>query len=171
MILFQDGWSQCSEPRRISFCVYLRVLFFTVKRAHSVTDVCSSHMFILRQWTERVSGVWMCLIEKIFLYILKSEVIACPVCWEKIHRDQFRLDRGFRNDMQILIVICPMCNWTDLLKNYPVSDAFPSFTMIINVFSRIILIKCIQIQCVPIAKRAFLQSMILTDINYFFVKM
>jgi hypothetical protein len=33
---------------------------------------------------------------------------------------QVMLDRGFKNDMQSLPIICSLCNWTGLLENYQV---------------------------------------------------
>ncbi|CAF3069989.1 unnamed protein product, partial [Rotaria sp. Silwood2] len=49
---------------------------------------------------------------------LNQAIIKCPQCHTETPRDQIMLDRGFKNDMQSLPIICSHCNWTDILKNY-----------------------------------------------------
>ncbi|CAF3903083.1 unnamed protein product, partial [Rotaria sordida] len=49
---------------------------------------------------------------------LNQTIIKCPQCDIETPRDQIMLDRGFKNDMQSLPIICSHCNWTDILKNY-----------------------------------------------------
>ena len=33
---------------------------------------------------------------------------------------QVFVDRGFKNDMQELPIVCALCDWSDILRNYEV---------------------------------------------------
>ncbi|CAF1206684.1 unnamed protein product [Adineta steineri] len=48
----------------------------------------------------------------------KGNMIICGECFQKTSREKVKLDRGFRNDMQTLLIVCILCNWTDILKKY-----------------------------------------------------
>ncbi|CAF1346170.1 unnamed protein product [Rotaria sordida] len=54
---------------------------------------------------------------------LKDNVIKCPQCGIETQRDQIRPDRGYKNDMQSLSIVCSHCNWTDVFNNYQLGDA------------------------------------------------
>ncbi|CAF3684994.1 unnamed protein product [Rotaria sp. Silwood1] len=45
-------------------------------------------------------------------------MIICSECREKTSRKKLIADRGFKNDMQALPIVCSLCSWTDVLKNY-----------------------------------------------------
>ena len=53
-------------------------------------------------------------------FFFASDVIICYQCCKKIPQGQYRIDRGFQNDMQTLEIICAFCDWTGILKNYQV---------------------------------------------------
>ncbi|CAF1083017.1 unnamed protein product [Rotaria sordida] len=48
----------------------------------------------------------------------ESDIITCSECRDKISRNKLIIDRGFKNDMQSLSIVCSLCSWTDILKNY-----------------------------------------------------
>jgi hypothetical protein len=49
-------------------------------------------------------------------------MIICPICHEKTPREKLNFDRGFKNDMQTLQIICSLCNWIGVLKIYQVNS-------------------------------------------------
>ncbi|CAF1099435.1 unnamed protein product [Rotaria sp. Silwood1] len=48
----------------------------------------------------------------------EGDMIICSECREKTSRKKLIADRGFKNDMQALPIVCSLCSWTDVLKNY-----------------------------------------------------
>jgi hypothetical protein len=70
----------------------------------------------------------LCLLSTDFSIVhvlfFSSDVIICPKCGGKTLRKNLILDRGFKNDIQTLSIICSLCDWTGTLKNYQVSYAF-----------------------------------------------
>ncbi|CAF2522346.1 unnamed protein product [Rotaria sp. Silwood2] len=48
----------------------------------------------------------------------EGDIITCSECHEKTNRNKLLIDRGFKNDMQILPVVCSLCNWTGILNIY-----------------------------------------------------
>ncbi|CAF1292199.1 unnamed protein product [Rotaria sordida] len=47
-----------------------------------------------------------------------GNTITCAECGEQTMREKLLLDRGFKNDMQTLLIICSLCSWTGLLNIY-----------------------------------------------------
>ncbi len=71
------------------------------------------------------------------ILIFERDFVACAQCKEESAKRevrmqslfsfnryllvlQVRLDRGFKNDMQILSITCSLCDWTGLLNGYEV---------------------------------------------------
>ncbi|UJR20385.1 hypothetical protein I4U23_023516 [Adineta vaga] len=47
-----------------------------------------------------------------------GEFIICPGCKQKTSRNKLKLDRGCINDMQKLSIVCSLCDWNGLFKNF-----------------------------------------------------
>jgi hypothetical protein len=59
----------------------------------------------------------------------QGDMIVCFECHGKTRRENLKSDRGFRNDMQTLSIICALCHWNDILKNYQVKFIFSHFDL------------------------------------------
>ncbi|CAF1258259.1 unnamed protein product [Rotaria sordida] len=49
---------------------------------------------------------------------LEGDMITCSECHEKTNRNKLLIDRGFKNDMMTLTIVCSLCNWTGMLNIY-----------------------------------------------------
>ena len=52
------------------------------------------------------------------MFIFFTNTITCRKCSEKTSREELKLDRAFKNEMQTLPIICTLCYWSGILKTY-----------------------------------------------------
>ncbi|CAF3498906.1 unnamed protein product [Rotaria sp. Silwood1] len=48
----------------------------------------------------------------------QGDIITCCECHKKTNRNKLLVDRGFKKDMQTLLIICSLCSWAGMLNIY-----------------------------------------------------
>ncbi|CAF0790707.1 unnamed protein product [Rotaria sordida] len=70
--------------------------------------------FILRDPVQITCGHRICYA---CLHV-ENNIVRCPECSEITLTSKIRLDKGFDNEIQTLIIVCILCEWSGHLKNY-----------------------------------------------------
>ncbi|CAF3482644.1 unnamed protein product [Rotaria sp. Silwood1] len=78
--------------------------------------ICNSCSLLLREPVQLIDcGHRMC---QSCVSEQSGNKITCADCGEQTTQEKLLIDRGFKNDMQSLSIICSFCSWTGILKTY-----------------------------------------------------
>ncbi|UJR26899.1 hypothetical protein I4U23_008209 [Adineta vaga] len=77
--------------------------------------ICGVCNFILREPFQLKCGHRQC---KTCIEDTEGDVLKCSECQEESSKTEIMPDRGFRNDMKTLPIVCSLCEWNGLFKDY-----------------------------------------------------
>ncbi|CAF3499751.1 unnamed protein product [Rotaria socialis] len=77
--------------------------------------ICRLCNLILREPCQLSCGHRQC---KTCIENAEGPVIQCTECSEQTQKNEIMPDRGFKNDMKALLIICSFCLWNGLFKDY-----------------------------------------------------
>ncbi|UJR26901.1 hypothetical protein I4U23_008211 [Adineta vaga] len=73
-----------------------------------------SYFSFIQQWLASTPGIRVPLILSTYV----EDVLKCSECQEESSKTEIMPDRGFRNDMKTLPIVCSLCEWNGLFKDY-----------------------------------------------------
>jgi len=79
--------------------------------------ICRKCSLILREPFQLKCGHRQC---RTCIETVEGELIKCAECLEETSKREIMPDRGFRNDMKLLLIICSLCSWSGLFQEYEI---------------------------------------------------
>ncbi|CAF1215672.1 unnamed protein product [Rotaria sordida] len=103
------------DCRSLSQCSKRRVGFDARNKDSLVTYICCLCNFLLRSPIQLICGHRFC---HSCMNVEESSTVKCNICNEVTLRDKIILDKGCQHDMEKLNIMCSLCEWSDIFKNY-----------------------------------------------------
>ncbi|CAF4136776.1 unnamed protein product, partial [Rotaria sp. Silwood2] len=113
----QEDYDQSSKSDCSSYSLSpKRLVGFDAKNKDSLSSyICFVCTLLLRYPVQLICGHRLC---QSCVNVEVSSIVKCSKCDEVTLRDRIILDRGCQLDMEKLNIICSLCDWSGIFKDY-----------------------------------------------------
>ncbi|CAF1222747.1 unnamed protein product [Rotaria sordida] len=101
--------------RSLSQCLNRKIGFDARNKDSLVTYICWLCSFLLRNPIQLICGHRFC---QSCINVEESSIVKCNICNEVTPRDQIIIDKACQLDMEKLNIMCSLCEWSGIFKNY-----------------------------------------------------